>query len=618
MTGPVANGPPEERSTSDRVLGTVRREWRAAGARTRPLLRLIERRARSAGVRAWLLLRLVGRRLRAVGARTGPLLGLVGRRVRAAGARTGPLLGLVGRRVRAAGARTGLLPGAVRAGFVESWRRRQARRRATGAAIVARRDDDLASIIGRIDTATEIELVLIVPRAARRLRTPGVWPRLSAHVRRRGIALAVVAARRDVRYQARASGFHAVRSLRGLRPLLRVRVGAREFDLPAVRPGRVLRWLVPPALLVAASVSACYVVPSAEVVIVPPAESFTRSVTVRIDPVAETPDIDLGLVPGLTVRRTVITVLATETTGNTEVGDERATLELLISNDGDAPVRVAADTLIANETGVSFSTADAITVPTGESLTVMAAAERAGTVGNVEAEQVWAMSGVPETLRVDNPRPAAGGTDVSVPAVAVEDGDRLRAIATEVLARVGAGELERTVEAGTMFPETVTVAVFSREPLTQVGEPADMLLMEVTAVVSALVAPDEQVQAYGEALLIFELPDGVALLPGATTAELVRQPRLDNAELLVELTVTGLVAELFDPSTVREDLTGARPAAAAAALQQRLGLAVEPQITIEPRWLPWRWLPRRGDRISIRFAGPSAVGDSPVEETRAP
>jgi len=72
--------------------------------------------------------------------------------------------------------------------------------------MVARRDDDLAALIGRIDTAPDIDLVLVVPRQARALREATVWAHVSAHVRRRGIALGVVSPRGDVRAHARANG----------------------------------------------------------------------------------------------------------------------------------------------------------------------------------------------------------------------------------------------------------------------------------------------------------------------------------------------------------------------------------------------------------------------------
>ena len=484
--------------------------------------------------------------------------------------------------------------------------RRGSQRRLPAGTIVATRDDDLASIIGRIDTAEDVDLVLIVPRAARRLREAGVWARVSAHVRRRGITLGVVASRRDVRQHAAASGLRAAGTLRALRrsPVRRVRVGTREFELPRLRPLRLLRWLALPAVGAAVVGAACYVVPTAEIVIVPPSQPFTRAATVRVNPLAEEPAVGEGILPGVTERRTITTVLATETTGTTELGDERAAIVLLIANGGEAPVGVAEGTRVVSDSGIAFATVEAVAVPAGESLAVPATAERAGTIANVDADELWTLNGVPETLAVANPRAASGGTDMTVAAVAAEDIDRLVALAPEVLARVGGRELERTVESGTVFVESVTVAIVSQEPLGEVGEPAETLLMEFTAIVSGVVVRDEQRSAFGEALLLSELPEGMALLPATTEVELDAVRNFSGGELRLELRATGLTASLFDPSGLRDELTGARPAAAAALLRERLDLAFEPEVTVQPDWLPWRWLPRRGSRISITFAGP--------------
>ena len=486
--------------------------------------------------------------------------------------------------------------------------------------IVADRDDDLATVMGRIDFADDAELVLIVPRAARALRDPGVWPRMAAHARRRGISLGVVAARRDVRSHAQDSGLEAAGSLRALRRprFRRVRVGAREFDLPRLRPFRALRWLALPALAGALFVTACYVVPSAEIVIVPPAEPFTRSTLVRIDPVADEPDLELRVILGITVRRTVTTVMATEATGTTEIGDTRASVQLLIANNGAAAAALRADTRVVSDGGIAFTTDEAVTVPAGESLAVVATAERAGTIANLDAQETWSLSGGAETLRVTNPQAADGGTDLSVPAIAAEDADRLRSMALDVLSRAGGRELERTVETGAAFPETVTVAILGEESFGHIGEAAATLMMEFTAIVSGLVLPDEHARAFGEALLVAALDEGVALLPGTTTVELAPAHTFQGGALSLRLVATGLVAELFDPSDVRDDLTGARPAEAARVLQDRLGLDIEPRVTLHPDWLPWLWLPRRGSRISITLAGPPESEQLEAAGSRAP
>ena len=510
---------------------------------------------------------------------------------------------------------------AVRRAFAErSQRRREARRRLMARTIVADQDDDLATVMGRIDFAEDPELVLIVPRRARALRDPGVWPRLAAHARRRGISLGVVAARRDVRNHAQNSGLEAAGSLRALRRprFRRVQVGAREFDLPRLRPFRALRWLALPALAGALFVTACYVVPSAEIVIVPPAEPFTRSTLVRIDPVADEADLERRVIPGITVRRTVTTVMATESTGTTEIGDAHASVQLLITNDGAAVAGLPAGTRVINEGGIAFTTNEAVTVPAGDSIAVTATAERAGTIANLDAAETWSLSGGPGTLRVTNPRAADGGTDLAVPAIAAEDADRLRSMALDVLSRAGGRELERTVEAGAAFRETVTVAILGEEAFARIGEPAATLVMEFTAIVSGLVLLDDEARAFGEALLVAALDDGVALLPGTTTVELAPEHTFEGGALSLRLVATGLVAELFDPADMRDELTGARPADAARVVQRRLGLAIAPQVTVYPDWLPWLWLPRRGSRISITLAGPPESEDVESAGSRAP
>ncbi|MQC17939.1 MAG: hypothetical protein DWG80_02555 [Chloroflexi bacterium] len=61
--------------------------------------------------------------------------------------------------------------------------------------VVATGEDDVASVVGRIDVADSPEVILIVRRDARALRRPSAWPHIAAHVRRRGIELGVVSPR---------------------------------------------------------------------------------------------------------------------------------------------------------------------------------------------------------------------------------------------------------------------------------------------------------------------------------------------------------------------------------------------------------------------------------------
>lgn len=491
------------------------------------------------------------------------------------------------------------------------WRRLPRIRSAAAAAgtgvIVATADDDAASVIGRIDTADEVDLVLMVPRSVRKLRDAAAWPHVAAHVRRRGIELGVVAARRDVRALASDNGLRTAGSARALRRqrIRTLRIGAREFQLPRMRALGALRWLVPPALVAVGIGAACYTLPTAQIVIVPPAEPFSGSAVARVDAVADKADAAAGVLPGVTVRLTFSIVLATGTTGSTELGDEPATVELRLRNEGDAPVRVAEDALAATEDGITFRVAVETDIPAGETATVDALAERPGEIGNVDADQLWVLSGAPRTLDVANPSAASGGTNRTVAAVALEDVERLRALAPDVLARVGGRRLVEAVESGTVFEETVIITIMGEDPFANLDQPEETFLMEFTAVVSALSVPHEQAKAFGEELLRASLPEGMALLPRTTTVEFDDDRTYEAGEIRLSLTATGLAFELFEPSAMQGGLKGARPDDAARTLQERLGLAERPRVTIEPDWLPWIWLPRRGSQIAITFEGPS-------------
>lgn len=492
------------------------------------------------------------------------------------------------------------------------WRRSprlRSRASAPGAGvIVAAADDDAASIIGRIDTAAEVDLVLMVPRSARRLRDAAAWPHVAAHVRRRGIELGVVAARREVRALAADNGLRAAGSVRALRRQRSrtIRIGAREFPLPRLRALGALRWLAPPVAVALAIGGVCYTLPTAQIVIVPPAEPFSGSSTARVDAVAEEADAAEGVLPGVTVRLTFSIVLATGTTGSVELGDEAATVTLRLRNDGEAPVRVAEDALAATEDGLAFFVVEETDVAPGETVTVDALAERLGEISNVDADQLWVLSGAPETLAVTNPRTASGGTNRSVAAVALEDVERLRALAPDVLQRVGGRRLAADIESGTVFAETAIITILGEEPFANLDQPEETFLMEFTAVVSAISVPHEQAEAFGEELLRASLPDGMALLPGTTAVEFDDERTYRAGVVQVSLTATGLAFELYEAAAVQEGLKGARPAEAARLLQERLGLEELPRVTIEPEWLPWIWLPRRGNQIAITFDGPLA------------
>ncbi len=488
------------------------------------------------------------------------------------------------------------------------------------ATLVARRDDDLAALIGRIDTAPDIDLVLVVPRQARALREPAVWAHVAAHVRRRGIALGVVSPRGDVRAHARANALRAARTPRGLgRGPWRLRLGSREFVVPRPRLGAATRGALLLVAVALAGVTACYAVPSARIVVVPPSEPFTRSAEVRLQPLLSAPDLGLALIPAISVEREIATTLATTTTGETEIGEERATLVLRFTSEGIVPLELPASTAAGAAAGATFLTDEAVTVPPGGSTEVSATAELPGIDGNVAPGEVGLLGeALPATLTVTNVLAGEGGTNVLVPAVAQEDVDRLRELARTVLARTGVRELVASVEGATVFEETVLAQILSERPQSLLGAPTEVFLMDYTAIASGLALADEAAAAFGQLLLVEGLPEGMALLPGTVEAEVAPVVGAPDGTggvgvITVTLRATGRIYALPDVQPLRGQLTGVRPGVAASRLMAGLGLEEPPRVTLEPEWVPWRWTPRRASRITIAFAATLDEPDEPDE-----
>jgi hypothetical protein len=283
------------------------------------------------------------------------------------------------------------------------------------------------------------------------------------------------------------------------------------------------------------------------------------------------------------------------------VGDVPATVELVFTNDGGSDIDLPVGTPVDDEGGYTFTTDLAITIPAGASEIVTATAQRPGTAGNLEPDSLRLLIGFPPNLTVTNPDAAVGGEDTEVPAIAEDDVERADAIAEEVLRRTGERELADAAGNGTVFLETMSVAIIGSELLTPVGSPGEAVLVEYTAAVSALYLEEGAARAAGLQLLQAELPDGMALLPDTTAVEVGDDARVEGSVIVLQLTATGQAAPIPDAGALRDDLTGVSPDNAATRLRERLSLTGDPLITVHPTWLPgWR-MPWRADRITLEF-----------------
>jgi baseplate J-like protein len=485
--------------------------------------------------------------------------------------------------------------------------------------VVASATDDVIAVVERIEAAGASEVILRVPREARAFRDPAAWPHIAAVAKRNGMALGVVTPRRDVRSHARENGLQAAGSTGRVTqaPHHQLSVGERTFYVPRFPLGALIRVAVLAVGIYALVIMSCNTIPSAEIVIVPASEEVTATARVRLNPVADDPDLELGVAPAVTFRHVFEATLVTVTTGEVDVPDERATVLLQFFNPSDTELVVSAGRQVDDENGISFTTDEDVTVPAGSFANVDATAVFAGVISNIASGSLTFTVGLPEGVTVINWSQATGGTDKTVQAVGDDDVDRIQELAKTVLRRIGERALFEAVGDDTVFPQTLSVSIFSQDSLSNLGEPTEVFEVDFTAVATALVITDEQSARYGAELIASELESGFELLPGSTTAT-VSSARIAGGTLTVLLEATGLVAALVDEVAVSEALSGMSPAEATIQLEQMLAIEGPPTITLRPRFIPWRWLPRKAGRISVTFAGPeSLIEDEESEDGEA-
>lgn len=483
--------------------------------------------------------------------------------------------------------------------------------------IVARREDDAASMTGRIDTAPDVNVVLVVPRQARRLRQASAWPHLAAHARRHGVTLQVVSPRGDVRRHARNNGLRAVRRVSQLRrgQGLRFRVGESIVWIPPPPLGPFVRVGIVVLVIAGALAAVGYQMPSATIMVAPNSEPYTVTRDVRMSPVVQQSDLEAGLVRASTIREEVSTIVSTSTTGEVEVGDEHATVTLVFTNEGDETVTIPAGTAVDDAEGIGFLTDEEVVVAADESESVTATAEQPGPIAHVSADTLTRAADVPPAVSVTNPQAASGGTTRLAQAVSEADVERVQEIASQVIREVSRRALvDQFSDELVVFEETINTAVFSEVPLQQLDEPSEVLMVEYVIIVSAVVFWLEEGAAIGEQLIREELPPHLALLSGTTSVRVVGDTRLEAGQVLATLEATGMVADISSLDGVASELTGKTTAEASALLEERLSPLAPPQITIAPEVVPWRWLPWREDRIQIFVVGPDFFAEEEEDQ----
>jgi hypothetical protein len=484
------------------------------------------------------------------------------------------------------------------------------------------RNEDIAAICGRIDTAPTFAVVVSAPRGNRSLSTELGMRRLARHGEESGKVVAVATHSPSLASRARQVGIPTARRPEHVRwdsgGRTVVRVGSRSFLAPAI--GRYMGGVVLLVLLVLALGAVALLVPSATVVAYPPATSVSKVVSLTAS--EERDDVDFAAlkVPAtrVTAERTV--TLAMKTTGQAPVGTQPAKVTLTINNPTESEVILAAGTAaVSPRDGLAFELDADTPVPAGGVISVAATARLPGTASNLAPGTITTWEDPQhQALPVTNAGVAAGGLSEPRPAVDASDIVAIRTLATDLERSETFRQLITEARPhDAVFLQTAQTTIDMGEPSAPAGTPADVLTLDVTVTVTALAVPADTLDQVARRVLREERGAG-ELIPGSVTAREIgaRQVNNEDGSIRTALEVRGDFARDLTAEQVKDAVKGKSAERARSTLAERYSMQ-DAEVHQTPGWAPR--LPWFAFRISvdIRSRPPETEGDT-TDATASP
>ncbi len=340
--------------------------------------------------------------------------------------------------------------------------------------------------------------------------------------------------------------------------------------------------------------AAAMLLPSATITVYPEMLNQEMKTTFTLDPQADAPSAD-GRVPARQVLLRPSGIIRVTTTGQTLVPGSPASGEVTFTNLTGDLVLVPAGTgvLPAGRPDLRFTTVADLTLAAaqGVSANTRVVAANPGVAGNLPAGSLNAIDG-PLGLQasVEQTDPLTGGSQTTRAAVASADQAEALRLLTEQLLSETASEIESQMEAGEALASAslrvtnTPQSEFDR----QIGEAADLVGLQLTLEVVALIYRQQDVGVAAALALTPQLPDGSPVVPGSLTWTLA-----SSAPTVPESLPVHVKQQFFNPvsiAAVRRAACGRRPSEAAARIAAIPGQTEPAQVEMAPSWwpvIPW-------------------------------
>jgi hypothetical protein len=341
-------------------------------------------------------------------------------------------------------------------------------------------------------------------------------------------------------------------------------------------------------------IAAVYIIPGATVTLHPDTRDLTVTAMVIGDPSIKVSDFAAGLIPARVIRVEVSWRGSAATTGTTDVPDAPATGTVVFINQQATPVTVPSGTVVRTSSGttIRFRTTRTVEVPGVRGATAEAPvlALDAGPWGNVDANLINQIEGaLAFQLNVRNLTPTQGGGIRQTKSVTQADLDRLRGQVLQQLFQLSKAEIANWMtESEFLAEESLSLfSVLQEDYDRYVGEQADAVEMEMTALIQGYVVDTTEGYGVVYTTLANETPPGYRLLPETITpprrGEVLKVDEQGRITFLMQ--GRARVAAEVDLDAVTDTIRGQPIEEASAWILAHVAVQHEPEIDVWPPWL---------------------------------
>jgi hypothetical protein len=482
-------------------------------------------------------------------------------------------------------------------------------------------NDDLISVKEKMQWNPSGRILLVVPRINHAIQSPLDLQRIVRSARRLGAQVAISTPQKALRRLAEGqniivfSSVIAAQKNEWKEELQLSKSKQRSAKIRLVEKGKPFKtriekesnnWqtimfffigVLAPILLI------LLLLPQAIVNVYP--KSLVRNVDLNL--IAKNTEVgspDSGVIPATLQTLTLEVEDGIPTTGRTTIAVEFAQGILRVTNLSDRPVTIPAKMRIRTSVSpiIVFQTLQGALLEGGADkfVDVPIEAVEPGMKGNIIENSILTVEGeLSQLIRVNNPTPTSGGTDVEVNAVAASDFETLKArLGSKLKSLYPARYLKNEI-----FYISDSIQILSKEETlsSEVDDPADQLNLKIKEEISLLAIKNADIRKYIESMAMSTIPAGYESVSGSLQFSLPTKWNFDNTAqaAMSSIKVTQMIRRIIDANSIKAQIAGKSVKKAISFIDDSVQADEPPRISIKPAI--WAWLPLIPSQIEVKI-----------------